>query len=131
MPQIADITVKKTDGTTNVVYNGVVPSAGDKSPAVFKALAAGTSGVARPELRISSAPNKARTTRALDATFVYPTVNTLNGVTTAVHKTLINIRVTVPEGAPDVDVAEAIDQGLNLLGSTLIRSSMKSGYAPS
>lgn len=130
MPQISDITVKKADEMTDVVYNAVVASAGDKSPAIFKAMAAGTTGASRPELRVSSSPNRARTTRVVECTYVYPTVQTVGGVSTIPHRTLVDVRVTVPQGAPDVDTTEAVNQAINLLGSSLMRSVLSSGYAP-
>lgn len=131
MPQVANITVKKNDGTTDITYSAVVPSAGDKSPAVFKSNTVGTTANARPEFRVVSSANRARTTRSVESTLVYPTTVTEGGVTAVVHRTLVNVRVTVPQGAPDSDIAEAVAQGVNLLGSTLMRDTFKSGYAPS
>lgn len=131
MPQIANITVKKNDGTTDVVYTAVVPSSGDKSPAVFKSNSVGTSANARPEFRVLSSANRQRTTRSVEANLVYPTTVTEAGVTTVVHRTLVQVRVTTPLGAPDTDIAEAVSQGVNLLASTLMRDTFKTGYAPS
>jgi hypothetical protein len=34
MANMADVTVKKADETTNIVYTGKVASAGDRAPAV-------------------------------------------------------------------------------------------------
>lgn len=131
MPQIGNITVKKNDGVTDVVYTAVVPSAGDKSPAIFKSNSVGTSANARPEFRVSSLANRQRTTRVVEGNLVYPTTVTENGVTSVAHRTLVQVRVTVPQGAPDTDIAEAVSQGVNLLGSVLMRDTFKSGYAPS
>lgn len=131
MPQIGDLTVKKADGTTDIVYNAVVPSSGDKTPAVFKAMNVGTSGSTRPEFRVSASPNRARTTRVVEATLVYPTVKTVDGVTSVAHRTLIDVRVTLPQGAPDADISEAVNQAINLVGTTLMRACMTTGYAPS
>jgi hypothetical protein len=51
MPALADITVKMADGTTNITYTGIVPSAGDKTPAVWRSNSVGGSIGQRPELR--------------------------------------------------------------------------------
>lgn len=37
MPQMANITVKKADGTTDVVYTALTPAGGDNSPARWSA----------------------------------------------------------------------------------------------
>jgi len=131
MPQISDLTVKKADGLTDIVFNGVVPSAGDKSPAIFKALDVGANSASRPELRVSSSSNRARTTRVVEATFVFPTVQTVGGASTVAHRTLFEVRATIPTGAPDDDVEEAVAEAVNLLGTALMRSCFTTGYAPS
>jgi hypothetical protein len=38
--------------------------------------------------------------------------------------------ITIPQGIPSSQINEAIYQGLNLLGATLVKQSGSSGYAP-
>lgn len=131
MPQLANITVKKNDGTTDVVYTGVVPSAGDKSPAVWRSNSVGTAIAFRPELRLSSQSNGNRTLRRLEGSFTYPTtVVDSAGKTSVADRGFINFSIGVPQGMPDADVGEFISQGCNLIAAQLIKDSAKSGYAP-
>lgn len=51
MPNLANITVKKNDGTSDQVYTGIRPAAGDQ-PAVFRNLSVGVSVAQQPEVRV-------------------------------------------------------------------------------
>lgn len=131
MPQMANITVKKNDGTTDVVYTQVVPSAGDKSPAIWKNNTIGTAASHRPELKIVSRDNGLNTARRVELNYVYPTLVTgTDGKVSVADRLPITISASVPKGMPDADVNEAISQCMNLAGSVLLKDSFKSGYAP-
>jgi hypothetical protein len=131
MPQLANITVKKNDGTTDVVYTGVVPSAGDKSPAVWRSNSVGAAMAFRPEFRLTSQSNANRTLRRVEGTYTYPTTATDSaGKTVVADRGFINFSAGVPQSMPDADVNEFVSQGLNLLVSTLVKDSVKTGYAP-
>lgn len=131
MPQMANITVKKNDGTTDVVYSQVVPSAGDKSPAIWKNNTVGTAASHRPELKLMSRDNGVGTARRVEGTFVYPTLVTgTDGKVSVADRLPITLSAVVPKGMPDSDVNEAISQCVNLFASVLLKDSMKSGYAP-
>lgn len=129
MPQLANVTVKKNDGTTDIVWTGVVPSGGDKSPAVWRSNTVGTAMSHRPEFRTVSRENGTGTGRRVDASFVYKTLATADGVTTAVSQLPISISALVPKDMPDADVLEAVSQCFNLLDNDLIKSQFTSGYA--
>nr|QDH88716.1 MAG: hypothetical protein H2Rhizo321630_000002 [Leviviridae sp.] len=131
MPQIANITVKKNDGTTDVVYTAVAPSAGDKSPAVWRNNTIGTAAAHRPELRLQSTSNGPRTVRRLDATFSWPVTATgSDGRVTVTDKVPVTLSAAIPLGVADSDVNEAVAQAMNLFASTLFKSSVQSGFAP-
>jgi len=131
MPNLANMTVKKNDGTTDIVWTGVVPSAGDKTPAVWKSQTVGTADSQRPELKLSSRDNGPATARRLDGTFTYPTLATgSDGKVNVVDRMIINISAVKPKAMIDADVNEAVSQAMNLFGSTLIKDSFKQGYAP-
>lgn len=131
MPNLANITVKKNDGTTDIVWTGVVPSAGDKTPAVWKSQTVGTADAHRPELKLSSRDNGPGSARRLDGTLSYPTTAVgTDGKINVVDKFILNISVVKPKGMPDADVNEAVSQGMNLLVSTLVKDCFKQGYAP-
>lgn len=131
MPNMASVTVKKNDGTTDVVYTAVVPSAGDKTPAIWKNQTVGTANSHRPELKLQSRDNGTNTARRVEGVLTYPylTVDT-QGKTNVADKVILNVSAVVPKGMPDTDVNEAVSQGFNLFAATLLKDSFKTGYAP-
>jgi len=131
MAQIANITVKKNDGTTDATYTAVVPSAGDKTPAIWRNQSVGSAAAHRPELRVSSQSNGPKTARRVEATFVYPTTATgSDGKVIVSDRLVFTGSWVLPQGMPDADINEAVSQGVNLLASTLMKDTLKSGYAP-
>jgi len=132
MPNMANITVKKNDGTTDVVYTQQIPSAGDKSPAIWRNLTVGTAAAHRPELKVHTQSNGTASARRVNFNYMYPTLVTgSDGRTSVSDKLLITISALVPMGMPDVDLNEGVSQGLNLASSVLIKDTLKSGFAPS
>lgn len=132
MPNMANITVKKNDGTTDVVYTQQIPSAGDKSPAIWRNLTVGSAASHRPELKVHTQSNGNATARRVNFNFMYPTLVTgSDGRTSVSDRLLITISALVPLGMPDVDLNEGVAQGLNLAASSLIKDTLKSGFAPS
>jgi hypothetical protein len=133
MPTMADISVFKNDGTTNIVYVAKSPSAGDSVPAAWRsdAAAAAYAGL-KPELRMVTKWNGARTARRCDITGVYPStvVNTTTGVTESIGKVVFEASFAIPQMVPQADIDEAVSQLSNLLSSSLIRTSLKAGFAP-
>jgi hypothetical protein len=132
MPALADITVKMADGTTNITYTGIVPSAGDKTPAVWRSNSVGGSIGQRPELRVQSASNGDNSARRITINYSYPSLFTdSNTGRVSVDKRLNwSLSASIPVEMTDADLAEAVEQGNNLLAATLVKSSMKSGYSP-
>ena len=132
MASIADITVKKADGSTNVVYVAAVPSAGDKSPAVWTQNAfSGIQGF-RPRFELTTSNNGANTIRQARVKFFYPSLYT--DASTNLQKLNASIgfdgTAFLPKGLTTTEWLEAWAQLGNLLVSTLVRSSVQDGYAP-
>jgi hypothetical protein len=126
------MTVKKNDGTTDVVYTLATPSSGDNTPAIWRNNTVGTAVAFRPEFRLLSKNNGPRTARRVEAQFVWPTTVTGSDGRVSVSDRLpISISAAVPNGMVDTEIAEAISQGMNLLVQTLVKDSFKSGFAPS
>jgi hypothetical protein len=131
MAQIANITVKKNDGTTDVVYTAVVPSAGDRTPAIWRNQTVGTAAAHRPEFALKSFNSGDNKQRRVQVDAMYPTLATdSQGKVNAVDKVSMTVTFSIPKGMPDVDVNEAVSQLTNVLSSTLSKDSIKSGYAP-
>jgi hypothetical protein len=128
---MADITVKKDDGTTNVTYSKVVASGGDSSPSLWKDVAAGPVAAFRPSLSLKSEWNGPKSARRLFGEFRYPVTAVSNeGKEYIADHGLITFVATLPQGMHDTELAETVSQGLNLFNSTLVKDSLKSGYAP-
>lgn len=140
MAQMADITVKKSDGVTNVTYSAQSPSSGDKTAAIWKLKTAGTAVGFQPELRLTAqgangqvAAGVSGPVRKLRATFFYPQLvtNTTTGITSVYRQAMSSSDHTLPTDMSAADVAEYAAQFANLLASALIQSCVKEGYSAS
>jgi hypothetical protein len=128
---MADITVKKNDGTTNITYTQCVPSAGDKSPAIWRSNTVGTAAAHHPEMRMTSRANGPGTARRVEIHFSYPSLVTgSDGKVSISDRAIVDMSAVIPQGMPDTDLNEAVSQGLNLLASSLVNGSLKAGFAP-
>ncbi len=132
MGTAADITVKKFDGTTDIVWSLVTASGGDKSPAVWRSnTATGTLGQ-RPTFTMSGRSNAAGTVRRLDITGSFPSVytDTSTSLTAVRSKATLSLSFAFPQDMAITDMQEAAFQMMNLVGATLIKNSCIQGYAP-
>lgn len=132
MPAMANITVKKNDGTTDVIYTAVSQSAGDTSPALWRNQTVGTAAGHQPSVQMTSRNNGSATARRVDVTASYPTLVTgSDGKTSVADKVVLTISGAIPLGMPTADVNEAVSQLLNVSASVLFKDSFKTGFAPS
>lgn len=130
MPTLANITVKKADGTTDIVWTGIVPSSGDKSPAVFKSLTVGTTPGVRPEFRATGESNAAGTVRRLKTSINWPSsVVDANGRPVVLDKCSGSSLFTIAQNITDTEINEFVHQYANLLASALHKEMCKTGYA--
>lgn len=130
MAQIANITVKKNDGTTDMVYTALVPSAGDTVPAQWRADAASTIPAHRPTLKMLTQNNSKRNARVERISFAYPVFQTIGGVEQKIGVIPMELNATIGTNFDTAIINEAVTQFGNLVVSALIRQSMKDGYAP-
>lgn len=130
MPAMADITVKKADNTTDILWTAMSPSAGDKVPAIWRSNTVGASVAFRPELQMWSFSASGGTQRSVKTSLVYPilevdgSITRVIGYCTQVSETKLLLKAT------DADAGEAVAQGINLLDSTLLVAAIKAGFAP-
>jgi hypothetical protein len=129
---MANITVKKNDGTTDITYTAVVPSSGDTVQAVWKSQTVGTAPSHQPEFKLSSRDASGGTKRSLHSVLTYPQIATdsTTTLTTVVNRISVSSDWTIPKDMSQTDINEAVSQYANLLASTLIKDSAKGGYAP-
>lgn len=132
MANMANITVKKADGTTDIVYTALTPSAGDNTPAVWRSETAATINSGKPTATMVSKWNGAKNVRRSDIHFVYPqnAVDSTTNLTSVVNRIPIHLTAQIPQDVPDTVVAEAVAQAFNLFKATLVQDSVKSGYSP-
>lgn len=129
MAKMADITVKKADGTTNAIYSQFSPSAGDSVAAIWRNNGVGSKVNQRPEFRlVASSPSQGKRTTKM--TFVYPLLATVGGVEQITDYVTVVTTVKISENATTADIAEGVIQGLNLVASSLAASAAKDGVAP-
>jgi hypothetical protein len=129
---IADITVKKADGTTDIVWPAVAGAGGDKSPAVWRSSTSpGTTGQ-KPFIQMSARWNGDNTARRIDVLAQYPGVytNSSTGQTEVRAKAIMNFSVVIPQNMASTDINELSAQFVNLLASSQFKLSLSSGYAP-
>lgn len=135
MPTMASMTVKKNDGSTDIVYDALSGSGGEGSPAMWRqdtgAAAALPVGLRR-FFRMWSVWNGPKTARVVKANAVHP-YSVQDSTTTlysAKDRVVVDVTVTIPQAVPASEINEAIAQTFNLLDHSLSVSSMQAGYAP-
>lgn len=129
MPNIADITVKQADGTTDITYTALNPAGGDGIPAIFRSQSVGTVPGLKPEIRISA---KGKTgSRVMRLTARYPNVKTIDGVPTLVSPgSRFSSEFQLDEKQDQADIDEAAEQFANVQASALVKSCAKTGFPP-
>lgn len=130
MPNMANITVKKADGTTDVVYTALTPSAGDKTSARWSLTASSTKANLRPTLECTSRYNNARTARNISMTLKFPEIASVAGVDSVIGTGIVTIQGVVPMQVSDSVISELVAQSANVFKTALVQDSFKIGYAP-
>lgn len=126
MSTAANITVKKNDGVTDIVY-GVLEGRSGDNPARWKAPALGATPVTQPEFRVSQKTMNGSDKGKVIATFFFPysVVNTTTGVTSVESREMFRLEYTGDLAIPQVIRDEAVSQGVNLMASTGFKVMLK------
>lgn len=131
MPTLANIVIKKADGTTDVTYTAIKGAAGDGVPAVFRNDNVGTTLAERPTLAVKSSSNKQNTLRRVRGDFAWPTVQTDSGGQKIVNgRTSGDFNFAAPQNQEFATIKEQAYQFGNLVASAIIKSAMAEGNAP-
>lgn len=132
MPSMANITVKKADGTTDVVFTAMAPSSGDSVAAVWRAEALSGVPANRPRFEMRTRWNGDRTARRADLYFTGPhlVTDSTTSVTSVVSNVPANVTITMPTDVPDAEVDDLIAYFTGLMASPLVKSALKAGFAP-
>lgn len=122
MPQMAAITVKKADGTTDVVYDIKSQSAGDGTWATWRQDTGNTTPFSARPTFSCRVTESAKGIRRVDLMFVFPyfytDTNTQQVVLSPLNVSFKNGVLTVPQGIPTTFINESTAQFSNLVGST-------------
>ncbi|DAD51294.1 coat protein [ssRNA phage Gerhypos.1_28] len=132
MPAAANITVKKSDGTTDIVWTAIAASGGDKSPAYFRSdTATGTVGQ-KPIFSVVARQNAAGDVRRVDVSGSFPSVytNASTGQSEVRSKMNFSGSFAVPQNITAADINEFSAQIPNLIASALIKATIAAGFAP-
>jgi hypothetical protein len=135
MPTMASITVKKADGTTDIVFDSISAAGGDGSPAVWRQDTGNTAALPvglRASVKLTSKWNGSKSARqiAYEAVFPYAVLSNDTGLYSARDRVVATGIVTMPQGIPSTALSEAAAQIPNLIASTLVKSAFAAGYAP-
>lgn len=133
MPTMANITVKKNDGTTDIIYTGVQPSSGDGAPAMWRQEDLTLPYGMRPTLSIVSTWNGPRTARRVEGTYSAPFTYTdsTTGLKMSKDKIPLKVTGTFPSQISDSAIQEAVAQCFNLFASALVKSQFATQFAAS
>lgn len=136
MPNMANITVKKADGITDVIYTVLAPAGPDGSKAVWRQDTAQPLNMPvghRPIMEVRSVNNGPNTARRVEVTFKFPYSydNTTTGRRETVDQCVGSATFTAPKEIPVSISDEAAHQFANACASALMKATFTSGYAPS
>jgi hypothetical protein len=134
MPSMASITVKKADGTTDIVYDMQAGSGGENSPAVWRqdtGAAAGLPVGLRSFFKLTSKWNGPKTARQMifEIVMPYAVQDSTTTLYSSKDRVVLNATITMPQAIPSANLNEVV-QALNLMAATLTKSSVQAGYAP-
>lgn len=130
MSAIANITVKKSDGTTDVTYSAIAGAPGEGQPAIWQNTASALIRGNRSALAMQSKMNGTKTARRVDVNGNYVVNRIIDGQEVRIGNIPGVFSMPIPEWASDAEIAEAVDQFLNLLASSHIRTHVKAGASP-
>ena len=130
MPNMANIVVKDLDGSTDVTFEKLVPSAGDKSPAIWRLPAASGIPSAAVTLSVTSKASVNRKVRIVEGVVICPIIETdPHGAVKVVDRDTFTFsgQVKVDYAQPLHDRNVALATGL--IRSDLIREILRVGYS--
>lgn len=130
MPQMDNVTVKAANGTTDVVYTALTPSAGDSIPAKWRVETASTIVANRPTQSMLAQDTTRKDARKVILRGKYPVERTINGAVVQVGVIPLELSGVIGLQFTQAEIDEAVMQHTNFCVSTLIRNSFKSGYGP-
>lgn len=132
MANMANITIKKSDNTTDITWTAASPSAGDSVPAIWRSNSVSGIPAHRPLMSFLMRDNAAKNGRVFQMSVKYPHTWTEanTGRVFFLGNSVIRFEGTLPTGVTASELKEAFVQAGNLAVSSLIRTSLEDQYAP-
>lgn len=130
MAAIANITIKKADGTTDVVYTALTGAPGDGTPAKWRNEDVSLPIGQRANLTAITKNNGRENARQVLLRVRRPVVRTVNSVPVLIGTIPFEINATLGEQYTQAEIDEAVAQALNFAAVVAIRDVFKTGYAP-
>lgn len=133
MATMANLTVKKLDGTTDIVYSAVVPSGGDGVDAIWRQDSGNTAPLGlRPLLKHRARDSGDKKSRVSELNGIYPFVYTdsTTGLMKSNGSVRVKIMVTVDSSLPYANAGEGAYQLLNAAAAPLVKQAIVEGWAP-
>lgn len=130
MAVIANLTVKKNDGTTDILWTGVQGGSTRDRPATWQSATVGTATAHRPELRLwMERSNGGKGTCTL--TGQYPSISTdsTTGITSIIGRQRMKVVWEIDQNMPQADCNEFVAQMTNLEVQPLIRDAIRALFA--
>lgn len=129
MPQMADLTIKKLDGITDITYEALSPSSGDKTEAKWRVADASVVPALRSTLAVKAKSSANQVVRIVEGKLVMPLVD--SSVTSGpVIGSVFSFTGTVHQNFTDAEAGEFAAQAANLIKASLMQTVLKTGYAP-
>lgn len=132
MPTMANLVVKAANGTTDVTLVQLQPSGGDGQAAMWREDAAAGAPGHKPVLSATSRWNGPKTVRRVESLFKghQTYTDSTTGLTQVANTMTIALSAAVPVGMPTSVSDELIARAVNAFASTLFKSILQTGYAP-
>lgn len=127
MPALGNITVKKYDGTTDIVYTGVSPQGGSDQPSRWASQSVGSAQAHQPDLRVM-VKDRGNTVE-FRGTYAYPELqtNTTTSKTSVLRKLGGSVSLSYDRAMNQTDLNEAVHQFFNLCAAAAIKEIARSG----
>lgn len=131
MTAVSNVTVKKDDNTTDIVYTAQQGARAD-SPAQWFAPSLGATAATRPEIRMvnKKVPGRPNMTKVVGTMmFPYSVVNTTTGITTVERRAIGRIEIPFDSDLPSTVQAEFVSQFVHWCASSHAKAQFKEGQA--
>lgn len=129
MPTMANITVKKYDGTTDVVYIAQNAAGADGTVASWYSPALNGTFASRPSFESWSRWNGPKTARRVDFKGHYPQALTDTNTGLVIVRNLATMQASflIPTQMQQTELNEFAAQFTNLLGAVIVRDAIRTG----